>query len=44
MYFEWLEKRVLVNGATGTSYDVIYEERQGPPNMPIAVLVTQDSQ
>ena len=33
------EKAGVGNGAQRTVYDIIYEEGQGPPNMPIAVLV-----
>ena len=32
-------KAGVVNGAQGTVYDIIYGEGQGPPNMPIAILV-----
>ena len=33
------EKAGVVNGAQGTACDIIYGEGQGPPNMPIAILV-----
>jgi len=29
----------LVNGAVGTVYEIIYEKGQGPPSMPVAILV-----
>ena len=32
-------KAGVVNGAQGTVCDIIYGEGQGPPNMPIAILV-----
>ena len=32
-------KEGVVNGAQGTVYDIIYREGQGPPNMPISILV-----
>ena len=33
------KKAGVVNGAQGTAYDIIYGEGQGPPTMPIAILV-----
>ena len=33
------KKAGVVNGAQGIVYDTIYGDGQGPPNMPIAILV-----
>ena len=32
-------KEGAVNGSQGTVYDIIYGEDQGPPSMPIGILV-----
>ena len=33
------KKAGVVNGAQGTVCDIIYGDGQGPPNMPVAILV-----
>ena len=33
----------LVNGSMGTVQDIIFEEDQGPPSLPIAVLISFDN-
>jgi len=37
----WMEAG-LVNGSVGTIRDIVFEEDQGPPSLPIAVLVEFD--
>jgi len=33
----------LVNGSKGTVQDIIFKEDQGPPSLPIAVLISFDN-
>ena len=33
----------LVNGAMGTVQDILFEEDQGPPSLPVAVFISFDN-